>query len=100
MQSELRHQILGFDWQQIDGGPHGNPGFAESNANLDVAAKCRLDLSQIHRCDVADLARTGYVTEVPINPFSITFMVPSPGDPDHGVGIQGIGKGLWGLVGF
>ena len=51
-------------------------------------------------CDVADLARTGYVTEVPINPFSITFMVPSPGDPDHGVGIQGIGKGLWGLVGF
>ena len=26
MQSELRHQILGFDWQQIDGGPHGNPG--------------------------------------------------------------------------
>ena len=81
MQSELRHQILGFDWQQIDGGPHGNPGLAESN-------------------DVADLARTGYVTEVPINPFSITFMVPSPGDPDHGVGIQGIGKGLWGLVGF
>ena len=51
-------------------------------------------------CDVADLARTGYVTEVPINPFSITFLVPSPGDPDHGVGIQGIGKGLWGLVGF
>ena len=75
MQSELRHQILGFDWQQIDGGPHGNPG-------------------------LADLARTGYVTEVPINPFSITFIVPSPGDPDHGVGIQGIGKGLWGLVGF
>ena len=28
MQSELRHQILGFDWQQIDGGPHGNPGLA------------------------------------------------------------------------
>ena len=53
-------------------------------------------------CDVADLARTGYVLQVireQIYIFGKT-IVSSSGDDGHGAGVQGVGRGVWTLAGF